>query len=68
MISKVNLMILYKIGDIVNRDFWVGIFVLFGLAILLGVYTTLFVGGVTKESVIYHLEAKMSWGFLQVFL
>ena len=45
-----------------NRDFWVGIFVLFGLAILLGVYTTLFVGGVTKESVIYHLQAKNVMG------
>ena len=45
-----------------NRDFWVGIFVIAGLVILLGVYTTLFVGGVTKESVIYHLEAKNVMG------
>ena len=47
---------------VVNRDFWVGIFVIAGLVILLGVYTTLFVGGVTKESIIYHLEAKNVMG------
>ena len=45
-----------------ESGFWVGIFVIAGLVILLGVYTTLFVGGVTKESVIYHLEAKNVMG------
>jgi ABC-type transporter Mla subunit MlaD len=41
-----------------NRDFWTGIFVLFGLASLIGVYATLFVEEVTQNVSYYYLDAK----------
>ncbi len=41
-----------------NRDFWTGLFVLAGLASLIGVYTTLFVEEVTQNVSYYYLDAK----------
>ena len=43
--------------DIVNKEFWAGIFVLIGTGLGLGVYTTLVVGTTTTEYSVYTLDA-----------
>jgi ABC-type transporter Mla subunit MlaD len=42
---------------IVNKEFWAGVFVLIGMGVGLGVYTTLIVDTTTQEYSIYRLDA-----------